>query len=216
LTRWLSLLYTLGMGTHLDITGQKYGRLTAIKRIFPNRNKLQVWLFICDCGNELVVFKNNVRRGHTISCGCFAREEVIKLLTTHGLTESRIYRIWSHMKGRILNKTDHAYKGYGGRGIKICDRWLKFENFYEDTKKDYRENLTIDRIDNNGNYEPKNVRWVTMAEQSRNRRDSVKYKGETASEASRRLGGVKSSMLVSNRLRLGWSIERAFSTPVYK
>lgn len=148
----------------------KYGQLTAIK--FDHKNKWGVpyWLFYCDCGIKKVVNSKNVERGLTKSCGCIRKKKFIERITKHGMTETRIYECWTNMKTRCLNKNCKEFKYYGARGIKICERWLNsFENFFEDMGN-MPKNKTLDRRDNDKNYEPDNCKWSTMKEQCKNRR----------------------------------------------
>ena len=131
---------------------------------------------------------------------------------THRMSKTPTYTSWYKMKGRCLNKRGHNYKYYGGRGIKICKRWEIFENFYKDMG-DRSVGTSLDRIDNDKGYCKENCRWATQQEQVSNMRRNVKYRGETASAASRRLGG--SDTIVAIRVGvLGWSKEKAFTTPV--
>ena len=148
--------------------GDKYNRLTAI-RFDHKRRSYQYWLFQCDCGNKKVLNVSEVKRGRSKSCGCLVKER----LTTHGMKYTREYSIWVGMKQRCLNKNSKSYKNYGGRGITVCKRWLKFENFYKDIGKRPSSKYSLDRIDNNGNYEPKNCRWATRSEQGLNKNKSV-------------------------------------------
>lgn len=133
----------------------------------------------CDCGKIVLMPRirlNPWSRFHNKSCGCQAYETNSLKETTHGLSrgsKNSIYLIWQGIKTRCLNKNAFAYKDYGGRGIKICDRWLKFENFYEDMKEGYVKGLTIERNDVNGNYEKLNCKWITREEQADNRRTTI-------------------------------------------
>lgn len=165
---------------------EKYGRLTIItihKKISGKRNRLFCECK-CDCGNKIEVRLDHLKNGHTTSCGCFHKESVSKInkgkptaTLTHGLSKTRLYGVFRDMKTRCYNSHSKDYKNYGGRGIRICDEWLcdytKFakwaiENGYDENASKMK--CTIDRIDNNGNYEPSNCRWVGMDVQNRNQR----------------------------------------------
>lgn len=160
-----------------DLTGQKFGRLTVLQRA-ETINKRTRWLCRCDCGEEVIVEAYNLTKGHTQSCGCLQKEATAKASTTHGMRNSRLYRIWNCMHTRCYRKSYHAYKHYGGRGIAICDEWLHdFQAFYDWAMENgYKDNLTIDRIDSNGNYSPSNCRWTTMAIQNKNKRAENGFK----------------------------------------
>lgn len=161
----------------IDLTGQKFGRLTVIKRM-PTVNKRTLWCCLCDCGNKTVVESYNLRTGHTSSCGCVQKEATSAANRTHGNRKTRLYTIWVCMKNRCYQKSYHAFKHYGGRGIKVCDKWrCDFRSFYEwAISNGYADNLTIDRIDTNGDYCPENCRWATMSDQNKNKRAKNGYK----------------------------------------
>jgi hypothetical protein len=149
-----------------DITGKKYSRLTAIKRVGGLRNH---WLFQCECGEITSVRKAHVTSGRTRSCGCLAKELRKELFTKHGMSHTTEHNIWLSFRARCENPNHMYYKNYGGRGISVCDRWQKFENFYADMGN-RPDGLTLDRINNDGNYEPSNCRWATWKQQNNNRR----------------------------------------------
>lgn len=187
----------------------KYNKLTIIKEVAPHKLPCGIvrpkFKCLCDCGNTTIVLRQHLVGGHTKSCGCLLTD----VSTTHGLCYHPLYAVFSSIKRRCYNKKNQAYKNYGGRGIK-CE-WKSFEEFYKDMFPTYQKGLTIDRINNNGHYSKKNCKWVTMHQQSRNKRCNVKYKGETMADASIRLGGSHS--LVEHRLKRGQTFKKAFSTP---
>lgn len=165
------------MGKIKDITGKKFGRLTAIK--FDHRNNTKYyWLFRCDCGKEKVLSTSNIIWGDVKSCGCLLRQQQEEW-HTHGMSKTRFWSLWKSMKRRCLSKNINTYKYYGARGIKVCDRWEKFENFRDDMYQSYLEHVkdfgesetTLDRRDNNEGYNKENCRWVTNNEQYSNRRN---------------------------------------------
>lgn len=169
-----------------DLTGQRFGRLTVIDRgedyISPKGKRHVRWNCICDCGNKTVVDTNDLRRGHTMSCGCYKIDVTGEKARTHGGREDRLYHVFSNMKNRCFNKNSQDYKYYGGRGITICDDWLDYAVFKEWAYNNgYDENApkgqcTIDRIDVNGDYCPDNCRWVPMNIQCVNKRNNKNVK----------------------------------------
>lgn len=162
-----------------DRIGKKYGRLTVIACTGVSRWGESQYLFQCDCGNQLIASGGNIFRGKQKSCGCLQKENGVKRGKTsakHGLYKTRPYRIWCGMKRRCYTPSVHNFNNYGGRGIKVCNEWQEFIPFYEWAMSNgYKEDLTLDRIDVNGNYEPSNCRWTTWSEQAKNKR---KAKGE--------------------------------------
>lgn len=154
-----------------ELTGQKFGRLTVLRRA-GTVNKRTRWECVCDCGNKVIVEAYNLTKGHTQSCGCLQKEATSKASTTHGMRKTRLYRIWNCMHNRCYYSKYHAYKHYGGRGIVICKEWKDDFKVFADWafSHGYADNLSIDRIDPNGNYSPNNCRWVTMETQNKNKR----------------------------------------------
>lgn len=164
----------------LDLAGKKFGRLSVIDPA-PNKGGRTRWNCVCDCGNLHCANTNHLVRGYTRSCGCL-KEEIISsgANTTHGKRRSRIYSIWCGIKDRCLNKKSARYSSYGGRGITVCERWMTFENFYEDMG-DAPNGMSVDRINNDLGYSPENCKWSTPKEQANNTRRNVKItvNGET-------------------------------------
>lgn len=165
----------------IDITGQKYGRLTAIRLVTKGSRRAKAkWLFRCECGNEIECTANRVRSGTTKSCGCLKREissqtgkvtiqEMHKKQVTHGYTGTRIYRTYKNMKSRCYNLHVKCYPYYGGKGITVCDEWLKNPQTFIEwaLTHGYTDNLTIERIDSDKGYSPDNCEFITQAEQAR-------------------------------------------------
>ena len=167
------------MGKIIDLIGQRFGRLVVVDKCGKDKNgKNTIWLCKCDCGGTTRATSTHLRNGHTQSCGCLAYEKRIKggmdtrFTVKHNLSRTRLYRIWSGMKSRCYNPNAPKYNLYGGRGIFICNEWLQdFKAFYDWAMLNgYDDKLTIDRIDNDKGYTSYNCRWVTIAEQNKNRR----------------------------------------------
>ena len=160
----------------VDVIGHKYGRLKVVKECEDNRNGLIYVLCICDCGNEKIVQKGNLRGGNVKSCGCLLKETASKTSRKYKNKMSRSYRnTYYHMKDRCYNPKNDRYYRYGGRGIKVCDRWLEsLDNFYEDMGEKPFKEAQLDRIDNDGDYAPENCRWVSRSENILNREMSSK------------------------------------------
>lgn len=204
------------MGRYVDLTGFVFGRLTVAERIMVPRGRGTYWRCICACGGEKILFSGAIKAGKTNSCGCILSEFNIARNTRHGMSYSREYGIWMAAKSRCFRPTNMAYKYYGGRGITMCERWRRsFAAFYADMGP-CPPGLSIDRIDNNGNYEPENCRWATRKEQANNRPKGISLEamGESLnfSEWGRKLG--IDPLRISARIRLlGMSVDEAL-TPV--
>lgn len=196
----------------IDITGERYGRLTAIKRLDKKYHGTYYWLFKCDCGNYKESPANRVRSGLVKSCGCLQKP--------HGDTGNRLFNIWVDMRQRCKNDGKPEHDNYGNRGITVCDEWndyLTFKSWALDNG--YTDELTLDRVDVNGNYEPSNCRWATYKQQANNKRDNryVEIDGvtHTLSEWLTILDNV-TSCTVHRRIRAGWDIKKALTTPPQK
>lgn len=162
------------MGKFADISGYKFGRLTVIEKSGSHKKGYALWLCCCECGETTIVRSDKLKSGNTMSCGCLMSEKFSEKKVKHGLSKSPIYTVWRGMKSRCYNKNHVGYKNYGGRGIEICDEWKEdFERFYIFcVKNKWRKGLEIDRINNNGNYEPSNCRFVTPSENNKNKRNN--------------------------------------------
>lgn len=152
----------------VDLTGERFGRLLVVERT-GSRNGNALYKCVCDCGEVSYVKSNNLFSGTSKSCGCLERELRKARITTHGLTKTRLYRIWDNAKKRCYGTTHKEYHRYGGRGITVCEEWKNdFKAFYDwALAHGYAENLTLDRIDNDGNYEPHNCQWLTRSENTK-------------------------------------------------
>ena len=168
------------MSRFIDITGKKYNKLTVIS-FYDIKDKKSRWLCECDCGKQKIIYAKDLKSNNTKSCGCLRNIKKYDDKTKNFI--KRLQYIFYHMKQRCYNKSNASYKYYGNKGITICDEWLKdINNFYNwAINNGYQENLTIERINVNGNYEPNNCRWITKTEQGYNRSNSILYtiNGET-------------------------------------
>lgn len=215
------------LSPYRDITGKKFGRLTAVRlyerKERPNGNYRYYWLFKCDCGKETITDRSSVTIVQTTSCGCRLQElhnTARYRFKTHGMSYTRFHLIYTHIVARCKNS---RIKNYGGRGIKCL--WKTFEDFRDDMHESYlahsvehgEKNTSIDRIDVNGNYHKENCRWATPLEQGRNKRNSalIEFDGNTKclSEWSE-ITGIKAETIKSRIDILGWPIDKALTTPV--
>lgn len=197
-----------------SLTGKRFGRLYVLFPVrFGKRNRVK-WACVCDCGNGASVEGSSLQRG-TSSCGCLQKEKARQSGLSnrrHGLTKTPIWWTWQAMKRRCVYKKDSEYENYGGRGITVCERWLKFENFHADMG-DRPGGQTIDRISTEGDYEPGNCRWATCKEQANNRRNNnfLTYNGQTMT-ITQWAGIINISRAgICGRIRRGWPIEKALT-----
>ena len=198
-----------------DMSGKRCGRLVVISESGRDLSGNVLWLCQCDCGKETTVSGDKLRSGNTTSCGCYMSELRKYMHVTHGKSKSRIYSIWQNMIQRCQNNKATKWNIYGGRGIVVCDRWKIFDNFYEDMG-DPPDNTTLDRIDPNGNYEKDNCRWATTNVQTRNRRNNniIEFNGKTQPITDWAKELKVDPNTLSTRLVRGWTVEKAFTTPV--
>lgn len=201
-----------------DITGMRFGRYTVIERVENDKHGNAVWLCRCDCGKEKKVIGASLRKGVVVSCGCYHKEKLKQTQTTHGESKSRLFEIWRCMKSRCYNKNHKNYDYYGGRGIIVCEDWKNnYVAFAEWARNNgYAENLTIDRIDVDGNYEPSNCRWVSRKEQMENTRVSHIYtiNGESKCLSEWcKVYNVPHERVRSRVINRGWNIIDALTTP---
>ncbi len=202
------------MGKFIDLTGQKFGRLTVIKRVENTDDGRIKWLCLCECGKKIIVQAGSLKGGNTKSCGCFHKEQAKNANYKHGHSSNGIishtYITWIQIIQRCTNPKRIDYKNYGGRGIKICEAWMKFEGFLQDMGE-RPSNTSIDRVNNNGNYCKENCKWSTRKEQQRNKRDN---KSITIGDETKCIAGWCEELglryhTVITRLRRGWSDEEA-------
>jgi len=209
------------MSSVRDLKGQRFGRLVVLYETGERKCGQVVWHCRCDCGSEVDIRGGDLASGHTTSCGCYQRERTAEVHTTHGMARQReqhpVYWIWSAMLQRCENQDHKYYKDYGGRGITVCDEWHDSQAFIDwALANNWRKGLTLDRIDNNGNYEPDNCRWTTRKEQARNRRSNrlitFNDKTQTMAEWAEELN-IPYHALKHRIGRYHWSIERALTEP---
>lgn len=198
-----------------DLRGARFGKLVVIQKQ-PTAGRPK-WLCRCDCGATKEALAKTLLNGGTQSCGCL-RIAFNQKRSTHGQAQSSEYRTWAAMITRTTNEKHRSYHNYGGRGIKVCERWLhSFQNFLDDMGSRPTPEHSIDRIDVNGNYEPGNCRWITMAEQAANRRDArhITHAGRTMNSAAwSKISGVHKQAIYCRFFEQGWTAEKAIFTPL--
>lgn len=213
--------------TCMDLTNRKFGRLKAIRRV-GTRGNSPLWLCECDCGNFKEMTTRQLLHGSNQSCGCFFRDRSLmnwatsklkKLSYRHGDYGTRLYGIWHGMKTRCLNPNAATFKNYGGRGITVCEEWKNdYVNFKVWAESNgYEEHLTLERIDNNGDYEPGNCKWITLAAQQLNTRQ-IKYYSYLGNPYTLRqlseISGIQMHTIDMRIKKLGWSVEDAVTRPL--
>lgn len=200
----------------IDISGNRYGMLTAIKHVGKGK-----WLCRCDCGRESIHYGHHLRRGAIKSCGCvhYVNRGIKQSCDLPRESRDRLYHIWRGMKDRCFNPSSKNYELYGGKGIKVCNEWLEFPAFMEwSISHGYTDELSIDRINGNGDYCPENCRWATAIEQSNNRYTNkyIEFNGKrlSYSQWARETGLHKNTIRM--RILSGWSVEDCLNTPAWK
>lgn len=215
------------MGHFIDLTGARFGRLAVIG-LADKKGSHQRWLCQCDCGKQTKSLGFSLRGGKSQSCGCIAAEkskarwenptaemrarQSLSAKKTHGKTKHPSYQVWADMKGRCLNQKHKWFPSYGGRGITVCERWMSFENFYEDIGANWAHGMQLGRIDNDKGYSPENCRWETPEQQQSNKSNNVFIDTEigrlTVGQAARHYG--ISPACLGYRVRSGYPAEKLF------
>ena len=203
---------------YLNLKDKRFGKLVAVERA-KNVGKKVSWKCLCDCGNETNVLTTNLTTNRIKSCGCLRTERTVQRSTTHNQRHTKLYEVWKTMKQRCFNPKNKGYKNYGGRGIKICDEWKNnYQAFYEwSMNNGYKEGLSIDRIDVNGNYEPSNCRWADRFTQNNNTRKNKPFiingVSKTIHQWAREYN-IPVEIVRSRFYTLHWDIVKALTTPV--
>lgn len=205
-----------------NLKGIKFGRLLVIEEAesFMGKNgevQCAGWLCRCDCGNKVVIRSNSLRMGATKSCGCLNREKPSNNIKHH-MSGTKLYYVWKEIKSRCLRENDDKYKYYGGRGIKVCKEWLDdFMNFYNWAMSNgYREGLTIERKNVDGDYCPVNCEWIPFEKQSFNKTNTIRDSNNASIAEMAREVGIVSPQIARDRYKSGWSLHDAISIPKMK
>lgn len=213
------------MGQFIDLTGRQFGRLTVLQKSCSTRNGVK-WECRCACGKTTLVFGASLRKGLTKSCGCYHSDIVKKSAQKvglanrkHGMSQDRIHNIWRGMKQRCMDPNFHGFREYGGRGITVCPEWAESFEAFRDwaLANGYQDDLTIDRIDNDGPYSPDNCQWITNKVQQSNRRNNrlLTYDGRTQTLAQWAEETGIGWGTIAARIRSGWSVDRALTEPIH-
>lgn len=210
----------------IDRTGQQFGYLIVLGRAPNGKAGTAMFYCRCKCGRETIVRSGALKSGNTKSCGCLNKELLSKLTTkrntTHGMAkrknQTKAYRAWAHMKERCGNPKDRAYANYGGRGISVCKSWLTFENWYKDMGDPPSSQHTVERKDNNGDYEPGNCVWALKKQQANNTRVNrfLEFNGQRKTIAQWSVSLGINHKTLRTRIRNGWTAERALTQKTSK
>lgn len=203
------------MARYKDITGERFGRLFVKHYLGIGIDKKALWLCKCDCGDERAIAGDSLRLGRTQSCGCLQKQITAMRSTTHGMRNTRTYKIWTQMHKRCSNPNSSDFAHYGGRGIRIAQRWNKFEYFLKDMGE-CPDGYSIERINNNGNYCKSNCRWIPISRQQCNTsrtRWVVTPIGRMCLADAARVYCIPHTAL-RNRLKAGWTVRKALLTPL--
>lgn len=200
-----------------DMQGRRFERLLVLQQGPSDNNGNARWVCQCDCGSKTLSHGFSLRNGAAKSCGCLTTDQLKERITRHGLADRPEYRVWAGMLQRCDNPKTKKFRLYGGRGIKVCERWREFVNFYADMGPRPTSRHSIERRDGNGDYEPSNCYWATPTQQANNttQNHKVTYRGQTMNLTQAiRLGGTTVNFsVVRARMKRGWSVEAAVETP---
>lgn len=202
----------------INIVGKKFGKLTVVVRYENSKNGQTRFFCKCDCGGSTIARGYSLRKGTSLSCGCFQKEKNIFTHITHGMSLDPLYKIWHNMIQRCENKNHKNYRHYGGRGISVCQHWHTFEKWYGDMGARPSPRHSMERINNDGNYEPGNVYWATDKDQHNNTRRNhfIEFQDQRKTLAQwAEIKGIPYNTLTS-RIYKNWSIEDALTLPVRK
>jgi hypothetical protein len=198
-----------------NLSGQRFGRLVALRRADRQSGRRVEWECSCDCGRLAVVCANNLKAGRQVSCGCYREQQIGERSLTHGQTGTVEYKTWLGIKKRCYNTACKSYADYGGRGITVCERWLNdFPAFLADMGPRPASH-SIERIDNHGPYSPDNCRWASRTSQNRNTRRNhyIEHNGQRLTLQELADSHSIDRLVVLKRLNRGWSVERALTEP---